>query len=322
MTTIADLSNDPKFSIKTVSVRTGIRPVTLRAWERRYDLLEPHRAENHYRLYSERDIAILRWIKARQDEGISISVAVAELHRLVQAGTWPETAPAAPNAPQLTMMPLAQLEDQAHKLAQALMRHDEAAADALMRYFQTHYPPLMYCNRVITPALVEIGEAWYTGKIRIATEHFASAYLRGKLLGIFQSYPSRRGAPYVMVGCAPTEQHEIGPLMVALLLRVAGCRVEFLGPDLPLEDLAAYTADEHPDLIILSASLEDAAVRLTGFAARLKKLRHPPAFGYGGAAFNRSPELRLQVEGYYLGDSLVQGVQTALALVKLENATG
>ena len=90
MTTIADLSNDPKFSIKTVSVRTGIRPVTLRAWERRYDLLEPHRAENHYRLYSERDIAILRWIKARQDEGIAISVAVAELHRLVQAGTWPD----------------------------------------------------------------------------------------------------------------------------------------------------------------------------------------------------------------------------------------
>jgi len=319
MTTIADLSNDPKFSIKTVSIQTGIRPVTLRAWERRYDLLEPHRAENHYRLYSERDIAILRWIKARQDEGISISVAVAELRKMTQSGAWPETAPAGPNAPQLTMLPLSQLAEQAHNLAQALMRHDEAAADALLRYAQAHYPLLLYCNRLITPALVEIGEAWFTGKIRVATEHFASTYLRGKLLATFQSYPNRRGAPLVMVGCAPTEQHEIGPLMVALLLRAAGCRVEFLGPDLPLDDLAEYANDERPDLIILSASLAESAVTLAGFAARLNKLRHPPLFGFGGAAFNLNPELRQRVEGYYLGDSLTQGVQTALALVKLEN---
>lgn len=62
MTTINDFSEEPRYTIKSVSVQTGIRPVTLRAWERRHDLLSPHRSENRYRLYSERDIAILRWI--------------------------------------------------------------------------------------------------------------------------------------------------------------------------------------------------------------------------------------------------------------------
>jgi hypothetical protein len=43
MATIEDLPDDPKYTIKSVSTQTGIRPVTLRAWERRYELLSPHR---------------------------------------------------------------------------------------------------------------------------------------------------------------------------------------------------------------------------------------------------------------------------------------
>lgn len=54
MVSIAEFSDDPKFTIKVVSERTGIKPVTLRAWERRYDLLDPNRLENNYRLYSDR----------------------------------------------------------------------------------------------------------------------------------------------------------------------------------------------------------------------------------------------------------------------------
>ena len=63
MTTLVDFSEEPKYTIKAVCGQTGIRAVTLRAWERRHELLNPHRSENRYRLYSERDVAILRWIK-------------------------------------------------------------------------------------------------------------------------------------------------------------------------------------------------------------------------------------------------------------------
>ena len=75
MANIADIADDPKYTIKTVSTQTGIRPVTLRAWERRHAVLSPHRSENRYRLYSDRDVAILRWLKNRIDGGISISNA-------------------------------------------------------------------------------------------------------------------------------------------------------------------------------------------------------------------------------------------------------
>jgi len=96
MATIIDYSEEPKFTIKTVFAQTGIRPVTLRAWERRYEVLNPHRSDNRYRLYSERDVAILRWIKSRVDNDISISSAVQELRAMLKTGIFPEAIPTGP----------------------------------------------------------------------------------------------------------------------------------------------------------------------------------------------------------------------------------
>lgn len=70
-------SNTPMYNTKAVVQQTGIPAPTLRAWERRYALISPERAENDYRLYSERDIALIRWLKERIESGMSISQAVA-----------------------------------------------------------------------------------------------------------------------------------------------------------------------------------------------------------------------------------------------------
>ena len=44
MTTIAEFSDQPRYTIKNVSAMTGIQPVTLRAWERRYEAFSPSRS--------------------------------------------------------------------------------------------------------------------------------------------------------------------------------------------------------------------------------------------------------------------------------------
>src|SRR5260370_15340702 len=72
----------PLFNTKAVVQQTGITGPTLRAWERRYMILSPERAQNDYRLYSERDIAIIRWLKDRVDTGMSISHAIALFRHL------------------------------------------------------------------------------------------------------------------------------------------------------------------------------------------------------------------------------------------------
>ncbi len=79
---LEQFSDTPMFNTKAVVQQTGIAAPTLRAWERRYGFLSPERAGNDYRLYSERDIVLIRWLKERIDAGMSISQAIAFFHHL------------------------------------------------------------------------------------------------------------------------------------------------------------------------------------------------------------------------------------------------
>ncbi len=314
MTKINDLPDDPKYTIKFVGAQTGILPVTIRAWERRYKIPKPHRSNNHYRLYSDRDIAILTWIKNRVETGISISSAVLEMHQIEQNGIFPEAPSRTPDvSPQPPRLSAPQYSLQLYR---ALVRHDENQAGALLDEILTGQDLLTVFSEILTPCLVEIGEAWYRGEIKVATEHFASTFIRGRLLALMQNFPNRRNAPHILAGCAPSEQHEIGSLMVAILLRQAGYRVEYLGPDIPLSDLIEYAGEELPNMVILSATTESSAVELIGMGQKLSKLRVPPMFGYGGRAFVFKPALRQKMDGVFLGGQLSQAVNTVREMLK------
>ena len=93
MTAINDLPDEPRYPVKRISDLTGINPVTLRAWERRYGILNPDRDENHYRLYSDQDLAILRWLINKKSNGVSISTAAANLKEMIERNEWPEVIP-------------------------------------------------------------------------------------------------------------------------------------------------------------------------------------------------------------------------------------
>ena len=62
----------PRFTIRAASALTGINPNTLRAWERRYGIVQPERTPKGYRLYTEDDIQRLRLIQRAMQKGISV----------------------------------------------------------------------------------------------------------------------------------------------------------------------------------------------------------------------------------------------------------
>lgn len=314
MTTINDFSDEPRYTIKSVSVQTGIRPVTLRAWERRHDLLSPHRSENRYRLYSERDIAILRWIKSRVDEGISISNAVLELRQMNRNGVWPDAVPSVPT--RTLIAPKATPETYTHWLYDALIKHNEERAGEIIRDLHASYDLMTIFTRVLTPTLIAIGDAWYRGEIRITTEHYASNFLRGRLMSLLQAYPTRRNAPYIQLGCAPTEQHELGSLMMAVLLRSEGYRVEYLGPDLPIEDLVDYASYEFPNLIVLTASTDLAAYEMRRLKEKLDTINPAPRLAYAGSAFDGNQRVQDMVPGHYIGRTFEEGLLSIKELIK------
>lgn len=71
--TVVALNQEELFPIREVARLTGINPVTLRAWERRYGLIQPKRTESGHRLYSMADIATVRNIVEWIDRGVAVS---------------------------------------------------------------------------------------------------------------------------------------------------------------------------------------------------------------------------------------------------------
>src|ERR671916_2072121 len=69
-------STEARYNTKAVVRDTGVPADTFRAWERRYGTPLPHRTATGQRLYSERDIAIIRWLRDRTAAGLTVSQAV------------------------------------------------------------------------------------------------------------------------------------------------------------------------------------------------------------------------------------------------------
>ena len=103
--------------------------------------------------------------------------------------------------------------------------------------------------------------------------------------------------------------------MLAVLLRHDGYRVEYLGPDLPLDDIVDYSRQEHPGMICMSATVEETAMRLVKMQEKLQKLKPKPHFGYGGQAFIRKPKLKDLIPGLYLGDTITDSRQVVEKLL-------
>jgi DNA-binding transcriptional MerR regulator len=265
--------------MKAVSQRTGIPAPTLRAWERRHKALAPGRSSGNYRLYSERDIAILLWLDEKTKSGLSISRAVALLELMLSGSDGPASpAPAPERAQNLARLSAA--------FGDKLVALDEAAAGAVLAEGFALYSLEDVCESVLAPALARIGEAWHAGAISIATEHFATSYVLGRLLGLLNSQPVGAG-PLIMAGCAPGERHEIGVLMLALMLRRAGCNTRYLGGDVPLADWARAIREFQPRVVAISAMTAHAAETLLGLEPLLADLSpvRLPRLVLGGAGF-------------------------------------
>src|SRR5713226_1571093 len=91
---LSEYPDEPIFNMKAVEQQTAISAATLRAWERRYALIEPKRTASGYRLYSDRDVALLHCVRTHMNEGLTISrvVAMLEVMRANREPIWIDSA--------------------------------------------------------------------------------------------------------------------------------------------------------------------------------------------------------------------------------------
>ncbi|NJP06449.1 MAG: MerR family transcriptional regulator [Chloroflexaceae bacterium] len=300
---LAQFSTNPLYNTKAVAQETGVPADTFRAWERRYGVPQPHRTHGGHRLYSERDIAIIRWLRDRTAEGMTISQAIA---RMTSEGdtslTWLDTA----------------VDTEPHSWERlnrqfylALTDFDEKQAEKIISEAFALYSLDAVFFKLIQPTMNEIGDQWHQGKITVTAEHFATQFIRRKLSSIFNTYTITEGRGVVLVGCAPSEQHDLGTLLLSVLLVRHGWQVVYLGPQVPLKDLLDTIHRLQPDIVCLSAATIETALELIEIGRAVMTMPPPcPRFGFGGRAFNQNKALISKVPGLFLGEDAQEAIET------------
>lgn len=307
----------PRFNLKAVVQQTGLKPDTLRAWERRYGLPSPERSTGGHRLYSRHDIDTIKWLSARQREGLSIKRAVEFWRQIEAEGRDPlqaATPVSGPAAPVPTTRPLggtvAELRD---RWIDACLAYDEQHAEQVVNQAFALYPPETVTVELLQRAVAQIGEGWYRGDVTVQQEHFCSALVVRRLEALVMAAPPPSRPGRILFACPPQEQHVIGPLLLTFLLRRRGWEVIYLGADVPTEQLETTVAVTKPQLVIMAAQLLHTAATLREMAQALQQMDVPLA--YGGLIFNRLPPLRKRIPGHFLGEQLEVAPQMVESLM-------
>lgn len=302
--------DQPIYNIKAVVEATGLSAATLRAWERRYRALSPGRTASGYRLYSSRDVAILKWLKARVDEGMNISQA---LHLLALQRPL-ETSGAADGVRQSG--PLQAPRECRDALLSALVHYDEGLADRVLEEAFAVYGVELVAESILAPAMMRIGDMWHEGRVSTSTEHFASSYLRRKLDSIVNAVPQSTSGPLVVLGCAPGDWHELGLLLIHLMLRRRHVNTIYLGQNVPADQFVEEMARLKPALIVMAATTAESAAGMAAMAQSIRDMQRPqPMFAFGGRIFNVDPAWRARIPGVFLGETAREGVQQIMALL-------
>lgn len=308
----------PLYNLKAVVIETGLKPPTIRAWERRYGMPQPQRTAGGHRQYSGRDIESLKWLVERQEEGMSISHAVDLWRALEAQGEDPlmqqaETALAAPVADPLPQQGTEIAELRQAWVAACLQFARVQAEQVLSRAFAL-FPPEVVSVELLQAGLAEIGELWYEGEISVQHEHFASAMSIQRLEMLIAASPPPMRPERIIVASAQDDYHVFSPLLITFLLRRRGWDVLYLGADVPTAELAETIEQARPRMLVISAQRLSTAASLIDVTAALEG--HDVAIGYGGLVFNMMPQLQERIGAHYLGPTIEGAVLRIEQLVR------
>jgi DNA-binding transcriptional MerR regulator len=266
------------YTIKEAAARSGVSIPTLRAWERRYGVVQPVRTEAGYRLYDEQAIDRLRAMRELLADGWSASQAA---HHVLEVADdlGPPGAGARPAFAAGSDAPASRLE---RDLLAAAARLDAAALDALL---DEAFATLVFehaMDAVVFPTLVAIGRAWQRGELDVAAEHAASNAVVRRLARLFDAAGRQETRVRAVLGLPPRAHHEIGLLAFAVAARRAGVPLLYVGADVPSASWSAALDRSGADAAVVGVPTHADVDAAGEVIDALRSRPRPPALFVGG----------------------------------------
>lgn len=236
------MSETGRYRIQSVAEMTGVSAATLRAWERRYGIPAPQRTASAYRLYTDRDVELIKRVRELCDGGI----APAQAAQMVQAarGSREESVRLEADTADLAVQ----------KILAAVERFDPEMIEAAVRHALFLGSASTLFDRVFGPVMQEIGDRWHSGAMSVGQEHLASEIIGAAVSqAVRLTRPSDPGKT-VLLACIAEEEHVLPVLGVALRVTGWNMRAVLLGARTPASALRHAVAEVRPDVVGLSAT--------------------------------------------------------------------
>ncbi len=252
------ISESGRYRIQSVAEMTGVSSATLRAWERRYGIPSPQRTASAYRLYTDRDVELIKGLRELCDRGIAPAQA-AQMVKVTDR-SHVEAVQLESDAAELG----------AQKILAGIEQFDPDMVEAAVRHASLLGSGMTLFERVFAPVMAEVGNRWRAGSMNIAQEHLATQVITATTLDLIRllrpSSPSRTA----LLACVAGEAHALPVLAVALAMAEWNIRTVVLGADTPPEAIRCAVAEVRPDLVGLSSTTamraEDAGPLLRAYA--------------------------------------------------------
>ena len=256
-----------KHPIKTVAWQTGLSPHVIRAWEKRYQTVQPTRSEGKQRLYSTADIERLTVLRQATEAGFSIGTIASLPTESVQAlltkavGTQRVLDSAETGQTDLVRigLPLSVVDPGMEEIGgfldgafEAVLRMDAERLEGLLERASVSLGQMRLLSDLVVPLVERIGEGWIKGQVKVAQEHVATAVLRTFLGHIARPIALHPRAPVLVVTTPSGQHHELGAIIVAAAATGIGWRVVYGGACLPAEEIASMATEQRARAVGLS----------------------------------------------------------------------
>lgn len=297
------------YTIKRAAELTGVSEATLRAWERRYGLVAPHRTESGYRVYSEDDLSRIREVVALVEQGSTPGLAArlvrtgSPTHGGGEGGATPVLLPPAPDGPPLVAQDRG--GDATARLIAAASDIDPAAVGAVLdeQFATGSFEHVV--DGWLMPALVAVGNAWAGGGMSIAGEHLVAHAVHRRIAAAFDAARVAGGTHSVVVGLPAGVHHELGLFAFSVALRRAGLDVLHLGPDVPIDAWRAALTTHGAKAAVTAAPMTDDVAAARAIIRGLRRSDPDTTLVVGGGQQDAVEGAHLVRPGHLIGPGAV-----------------
>lgn len=271
------LKQEELFPIREVSRLTGVNPVTLRAWERRYGLIQPTRTESGHRLYSMADVEAVRSIIAWTERGVAVSKVGSILSRTAA------TRAAAPHEQQEPVS--GEWGEWQAQVRRAVNSFDESHLDQVYGQVFSIYPLPVVFQDVLLPLWQQL-RVRQDGFGQTSEWLFLDNFLRARVLQRLQLARGQTQSRVLLAG-VPGQCRELELLVAGLLLSGDEVAVNVLAIGQPLDELTLICEKVRPRALVLYSNVPPNALLLRQFVKLALSLDCPMAMAGEAAEFSQ-----------------------------------